>query len=227
MKRWHNNGRLQWGKLEVSGGLLFWIALLWYLGYDAVLACFLPAAALHELGHILAVWQCGGSVRRLRLSLVGAELVLDGRERLSYRQELWVAAAGPLTNLVTGVLAAQLWRSDHGEGLLLFAGASLVLGCFNLLPLEALDGGQMLCAALSGLGTPKAGEKIQTAASWLVAAGLLGGGAWLLWTTRYNLSLLAVGLWAAVSMAKPWEKSTEYFQTSLNRMRQAQRRRRQ
>ena len=227
MKRWRNDGRLRWGRLEISGGLLFWIALLWYLGYDIILACFLPAAALHELGHILAVWQCGGSVRRLRLSLVGAELVLDGRERLSYWQEIWVAAAGPLANLVTGVLAAQLWRSDHGEGPLLFTGASLVLGCFNLLPLEALDGGQMLCAALSGLGAPKVGAHFQAAASWLVAAGLLGGGAWLLWTTQYNVSLLAVGLWAVVSMAKPRGKSMEYFQTSPNRMRQTQRRRRQ
>ena len=187
--------------------MLFWLVLLWYLGYDVILACFLPAAILHELGHILAVWQCGGSVRRLRMSLLGAELVLDGRERLSYRQEVWVAAAGPLINLVTGVLAAQLWRSGYGEGLLLFTGASLVLGCFNLLPLEPLDGGQLLCAVLSDLGTPKLGIPIQRAASWLVAAGLLAGGTWVLWRTRYNISLLAVGLWAVASLVKSQKKA--------------------
>ena len=209
MRRWHSDGRLRWGRLEVSGGLLFWLALLWYWGYDRSLACFLPAAALHELGHILAVWQCGGAVRSLRLSLVGAELVLDGRERLSYGREAWVAAAGPLANLLTGVLAAQIWRSGWGEGLLLFAGASLVLGCFNLLPLEALDGGQLLSAALGALGSPEGGERLRRAVSGVAAFGLLAGGIWLLWKTRANVSLLAVGLWAAGSGVKTGQRELE------------------
>lgn len=186
------NGWFRWRRIEVSGGLLFWLALLWYLGYDALLACFLTASALHELGHALAVWQCGGRIRRLRLNLTGAELELDGREKLSYGQEVWVAAAGPLVNLASGLAAARL--PQEGNWMMMFAGASLVLGVFNLLPADPLDGGQILRSAVSGLWTANVGEAVTERVSWLIGLGLLGAGLWLLWRTRYNITLLCVSL---------------------------------
>ncbi|MCI8539276.1 MAG: peptidase M50 [Oscillospiraceae bacterium] len=204
---WNPEKGLCLGRVEVGGGLLFWLALLWYLGYDLLLGCFLMAAALHELGHALAVWQCGGRIRRLRLNLLGAELELDGRERLSYGQEVWVAAAGPLVNLGLGVAAARLWQSAGWDGALMFAGASLVLGCFNLLPLDPLDGGQMLRSAVAWLWTAEAAEAVTGGVSWLIALALLAAGVWLLWRTRYNVTLLGVALWSLLFLKEKKQKN--------------------
>ncbi len=132
-----------------------------------VLLWTLPAAILHELGHLGALWLVDGRVTGLRLSALGAELRLDGP--LSYRQELPVALAGPLVSVAAALLAAGM----HGY---LFAGLSLALGLFNLLPVYPLDGGRAvraLCALLLPVPWDEAVPR------WLgvVAAGLALGAA--------------------------------------------------
>lgn len=127
--------------LQVTPGFWLLMAAVWLID-PAVLLWTLPAAALHELGHLGALWLVGGRVRGLRLSALGAELLLDGP--LSYRQELPVALAGPMVSVAAALLAA-------GSHRYLFAGLSLALGLFNLLPVYPLDGGRAtrsLCALL-------------------------------------------------------------------------------
>lgn len=190
---------LRWGRMEFSGGFLFWMALLWYLDLGRVLACYLAAALLHEWGHAWTARRLGARIRRLRLTVLGAEMTLDGRERLSYGGELLVEAAGPAVNLLTGLAALALggpgWLAD-------FAGASLVLGVFNLLPLAPLDGGQMVRSALSLLASPEAGERAARWAGLLLGGVLLALGVMVALGSGYNLSLLAVALWALTAQVR-------------------------
>lgn len=125
------------GRLHVTGG--FWLMALgvWVLDPQLLLPTAL-AALLHELGHALALWALGRPPRSLRLNALGASLELgDG---LSYPQELLSAAAGPAVSLLCAWLGA-------GSGHYLFAGVSLTLGLFNLLPVPPLDGGRIFGAA--------------------------------------------------------------------------------
>ena len=108
------------------------------------------AAALHELGHLVAACSMGTPVRGLSLDLLGARMELGGF--LSFGQEFFISLCGPLVSLVTTATAALIFRTGHGgEGLLVFAAASLVLGGVNLLPVGTLDGGRMLRAAVAWL----------------------------------------------------------------------------
>ena len=77
----------------------------------------LCAAALHELGHLTAVYALGGSVTRLRLTAAGAELRLAGMP--GYGAELACAAAGPAVNLILALASARLGT----QRAVLFAGA--------------------------------------------------------------------------------------------------------
>lgn len=128
------------------------------------------AVVLHELGHIIAAWGSGVKIRGLRLDLFGARMELEGL--LSYGQEFFVAAGGPLINLICVVGLFPLVKNYGGEAITLFWGASAVLGGVNLLPVGTLDGGRML----------------RSGAAWLwgdrVAVGLLRG------TTLFFLGIL-------------------------------------
>lgn len=73
---------------------------------------------------------------------------------LSYGKELAAVLAGPLANLLWGLLLAWL-----GGPWLVPAGANLVLCAFNLLPVRPLDGGRALELLVSWAAGPAAGER--------------------------------------------------------------------
>ena len=143
--------------LGVLGGLAGGLVLLrWRPSVEELLAnlglwCTVAVAVLlHEGGHGLAAACLGVRMARLRPELFGARLELAGV--ISYPREWWVAAGGPLANLLSSV-AVYPWAAKGEEWALWFLGASLALGAVNLLPVKTLDGGRMLtCAAAWLLG---------------------------------------------------------------------------
>ncbi|MCD7928329.1 MAG: hypothetical protein LUF80_05645, partial [Oscillospiraceae bacterium] len=159
-----------------------------------VLGCCALAAALHEMGHILCCRVLDVPVRRLRLSLVGAELDLGERCR-SGTEECLVALAGPLVNLITAVLAMSAPLS--GQLNYLFAGASLMLALFNLLPVLPLDGSRVLHGALSALCSLEQADRVTAGISRLLKLALLPPGAWC--AAQGNPSLLVVAVWLLLS----------------------------
>ena len=118
----------------------------------------LGAAAIHELGHWLVLRHCGVQTASLRLTVFGAEMV-SVSAGLSYGKELSAVLAGPLANLLWGLLRAGL-----GGPWVVPAGANLVLCGFNLLPVRPLDGGRALELLVSWAAGPAEGER---AARWV------------------------------------------------------------
>lgn len=163
----------------------------------AFLLSFLLACAVHEAGHLIAA--CGLKLPVLGLTLSGAGLELKILRRCSYWGDLLLAAAGPGASIL---LTAALCWFGGGEGTLL-AGVSLILGCFNLLPVRPLDGGEMLQAALSMLFPLDAARSV---AAWLGRTVCL---LLILWGSALagagNPSLLFMGLWLLVCERKSSE----------------------
>lgn len=138
---------------------------------DVALAV-LCAAALHELGHLLALRAFRVPVEGFRLTALGAELYARGTQRLSYGRELAVTLAGVGVNALCGVSLALL--SSHlswAEGFV-FAGAHVLLGAFNLLPVPPLDGSRALYLAVAFFLGPRAGDMASAVAGVLVSAVL-------------------------------------------------------
>ena len=142
----------------------------------------LSAAAIHELGHYVVLRLLGGRVTALRVSVFGAEMETDGAA-LSYGRELMAVLAGPMANLLAGLVLAR-------AGYPAAAGAHLVLCAFNLLPVRPLDGGRALYLLTGWLLGPAVGEglcrwlggctalSLATVLVWVVVRS--GGSLWLL-----------------------------------------------
>jgi len=124
-------------KLAVSGGFFAMLALALLAGAGEVLPLVLLAALCHEAGHLAALALAGAKVERLRLTAFGAEIRADTRY-LPYGVEIFCTLAGPAVNLILALIFSRLC-GDY-----LLAGANLLLGAFNLLPLTNLDGGRAL-----------------------------------------------------------------------------------
>lgn len=176
------------------------VALL--AGPPAVTAAVLLAAAMHECGHAAALRAFGVPVEGLRLGAFGA--VIRARTgRLSYGRELAVTLAGPAVNLAAAPLLASLCSGD-GWGTL-FAGAHLVLGVYNLLPLPPLDGGRALYLLTAWRFGPDAGQRASSAAGLLTAALLVCFGAYVTLKQGGALFLLAAlaAAWGALPFILP------------------------
>jgi len=108
----------------------------WWLGILEG-ALFLASLLLHEGGHLLAAAFLGVPVREFGLELRGAYI---RRARATCRRdEVLIAASGPLMNLL---VAVPLMYIPHlGTHVAL---CNVVLGVINLLPLPSSDGMRIL-----------------------------------------------------------------------------------
>src|SRR5699024_11449847 len=94
------------GRVEASGGFFLLLAWMNYLDRQCLVPMALLACLLHELGHYVAITWLGGGVKLIRLTAVGAEMVLD--RPLGYWQEGVAALAGPGGNLALALLFCAL-----------------------------------------------------------------------------------------------------------------------
>ena len=163
-----------------------------------LLAALLPAALLHELAHYAVLHLCGVRTARFTLTGLGASLYVPELHRLSYGAELLSAAAGPLMNLLLWVLLSLTGR----EELTLFAGAQMVLGVLNLLPVRPMDGGRILWLATAYLTEPYTADRV-AAVGLAASSALLALCLWLVLTTGSGLFLLLGALWLAYRSLPP------------------------
>lgn len=164
-----------------------------------LLAALLPAALLHELAHYAVLRLCGVRTARFTLTGLGASLYAPELHRLSYGAELLSAAAGPLMNLLLWVLLSLTGR----EELTLFAGAQMVLGVLNLLPVRPMDGGRILWLATAYLTEPYTADRVAAAVGLAASSALLALCLWLVLTTGSGLFLLLGALWLAYRSLQP------------------------
>ena len=188
------------GRVEATGDFLLLMAWLNYLDTQGIVPMAMAACLLHELGHWAVIRLLGGQISLVRLTAVGAEMVL--RCPMGYWQEGVSALAGPGVNLLLALIFCA-W-----PGGAVFAGLNLVLACFNMLPAGRLDGGRALYCTLALLAGPEWAGRIGRCLDGIWAAVLLVCGA-LLARFGGNITLLLVSLWllTAALPEKYWDQN--------------------
>jgi Zn-dependent protease len=150
-----------WGVLQKPGG---WFAAL----YGVLLVILLFAfVVVHELTHARVAMHYGVGVKRIVLLPIGGMAQMDSIPE-EPRTEFTISIAGPLSNLVLGLImfAISLTFVDYGSltlngfydlllsitptGLFLYLMTiNLTLAVFNLLPAFPMDGGRVFRALLA------------------------------------------------------------------------------
>jgi len=191
--------------------LLAWIALsYWQLtgslvavldGVLFIIALF-ACVVLHELGHALTARRFGIRTRSITLLPIGGVAAID-RNPDNARQELLIAAAGPLVSLIIALLlyawlaaggdrvAGQPLDLSGGPFLQRLMIVNFMLALFNLVPAFPMDGGRILRALLSLVMEPLRATRVAAGLGQLLALAfaLLG--------LMFNpfLFLIAVFIW--------------------------------
>ena len=106
----------------------------------------------HEAGHLLCIRLAGGAVRGVRFGAYGMRIDTAPTLYLSHTKEAWIAASGPAVNLLLAAAGFFLRRQ-----MLLYVNAALAV--FNLLPVQAADGGNLLYHLIVRRHTEAAAQK--------------------------------------------------------------------
>ena len=186
LELWHNGAALDpadyldaVSRIQVRDGFLVLMAALWCADESGVLPIFLLAAAVHECGHLFVIRLSGGTVHALCLTACGA--VLRCSLPPSPFSRAAICLAGPAASFALTALANPL-------GAYRLAGASALLGLFNLLPIPPLDGGMALRHLADGRFT-----RLLNGIAGVSVLVLLAGGV-LLWKSGFGGWLFLAGL---------------------------------
>ena len=178
-------------KIKIAIPSLIIIAALIFSGDTLPLLAVFSAAALHELGHILAAKALGIKFSEFTLSLLGARLNTESK-LISYGSEIILAAAGPAVNLFCfAAFLPQALNANEGSGAFFsyFTAASLLLGFLNLLPIISFDGGRIVCSSISFFADSYTASKVLKILSFFCLFMLWGSSVYLLIKASASLSL--------------------------------------
>ena len=124
-------------------------ASIYFLMAAATVLAFFASIVLHELAHSLVARAQAIPVRSITLFVFGGVAHIT-REAKKPLPELLMAAAGPLTSMVLGVLFLLAWwglgaHEDRPFDVTLYwlGFVNIVLGIFNLIPAYPMDGGRV------------------------------------------------------------------------------------
>lgn len=164
------------GSLRLSIHPLFFAFGVYYAltGKIFIFLIYTLVALLHELGHSFIADRHGYKLNKITLMPYGA--VVSGKiDGLKPSDEIAIALAGPVTNILIAVFFAATWwvyplsyaYTDTA------AFANITIAVINLLPVFPLDGGRILLALLSTKMQIKKAETICKILSAAVAAALM------------------------------------------------------
>ena len=120
-------------RVEISPAFFVFLCAYYYFDPAHTFWPFFVAVAAHETGHWILLRILHVPIHKLRFGGSGACLETAA---MSWRNELLVAAAGPLTNFLLA------WYFLHRDPMAALVNLALII--YNLLPFYPLDGGRIL-----------------------------------------------------------------------------------
>jgi Zn-dependent protease len=190
------------------------------------------SVVLHELGHALVGKRAGVPAKAIILLPIGGVTVFDETQHplepatLTWKRDIRIALAGPLVNIVIGVVAGavllaafpevQLWAAPYvysGNLPRSLVWCNLGLALFNLLPAYPMDGGRVLRAVFTRRMDPvRATRRAVSIGQAFATLFMLVG---IVWPAFVGLTMVGFFLFIAAQL----EDRSAVFQSVLDAVR--------
>lgn len=168
--------------------------LLVFSKTDTALIC-LAGCILHETGHLIMMAFFKSYPKEISFNPFGMKITAMNMTNLSAKKEMLIYLSGPCANLIAALVCFALNENKIAQ-------INLFLGIFNLLPVKSTDGGAAL-TLIAGLFLSDDKAKI--------IINIIGGivllfvfliGAYQIINTRFNCSLIIVGIYLLIMYFK-------------------------
>ena len=178
------------------------LCLLLLLDGTGILRLAILASLVHESGHCLVYYLQTKKIPCVSLELAGISLQAQRLHQSRTKQTL-LLLAGPAANFIACGILICLIQYQATYGRYFFLAANLFAGCYNLLPLSALDGGRLIRLWLA--------EKFEGVAiflQWAIAVGML---LWVVYKTIHQempiwMSVALIPIFIALAWKSYWQR---------------------
>ena len=147
---------------------------------------------IHESAHIICILLMKKNISLIRIMPFGIQIEIKIPPQLSYINEIFSAAAGPLSNLLFFIFTVFLYKYLPNPYIAFFGGCNFILMLINLLPIFPLDGGRVVYALLLKHINIVTAALIMDIISFIMLLLLLISGMYVLINTGYNFSLIII-----------------------------------
>ncbi len=125
-------------KIEISFYFLTVIAMLVVSDRSNISLYFFLSIIIHELGHLLIIWCNQVKISKICFEIYGINIKIDNINHHTTHVDIVVLLGGSLANFI---FAFVLYLTNQNMILMV---VNIMIGIFNLLPVESLDGGKIL-----------------------------------------------------------------------------------
>lgn len=154
----------------------------------------------HEIGHLAAMITLGNPPQSVAFELTGINIKRTEQTGVSLTREIIIALAGPFLNLILFLLFVLIYCQNGSDKAFNAASVNLIFMIFNLLPVKGLDGGKVLYYSVSQLFSYKSAKIFLALSSVIFILLMFSYGAYVLYVTRYNFTMLIIALMLSLSM---------------------------
>lgn len=156
------------------------------------------AMLIHELGHIFCMMSQHKKLRKMQFCLFDIKIIDSEGTLRSYKDDIFLMFAGSFANFLTALLFCIINCVLRKEFLNICIVENVLIGIFNLLPIDSLDGGQILLIFLKINLDEKKATSLGRIISIIFLLPVTIMGVCLLLKSRYNFSLFLVSIYLFV-----------------------------
>ena len=197
------------GKLHLLPGAFLTAAVI-LLANEKVILLTMASALIHEFGHIITLKLFGKRIIAICAGTFGLNIVTD-HKMISYPKECIISASGPLMNLLSALLGVLFLKFCKSTGDYYFIGINLLYFIINMLPIRALDGGQLLYNAVSLVLNTETAENVLSATTAFFMIVLAAISTCIVLFGNGNLSAMAVCFYLIVFSCKMNKKGVKSY----------------
>lgn len=183
--------------LYVSFPFLALITTLLLLDSNSTVCWGIWAAFIHECGHVFAMILKKCHPSQIHFRAFSIDIMDTSETKRGYGSDFFILFAGPLANLISAIFLSFFCNLFQISFLQFFVYANMFLAIFNLLPIESLDGGQIVLNLLLRKFEIKTAEKVTFLLSIFTLFPLVFLGVCILLQSQYNFSLLFLSCYLA------------------------------